>query len=533
MSKVLALFFLMALMGPCKAQAPLKNHPYSTQSEEGFSPCRDTFSILKNHLSYDIGIILPSWLPVVDRNYVGIMEGKVTYNPTDGSDGPHVYEEDLPFYHYSHDVNFDIIPDKTDDNRFTNMLPLLVYKRQPSNDTVMNTVMHCEWECGLAMANWINPIRADNDAGRSGGFFSAGHEMGDVIWNWPAPGDWAHVEGSYVWDRGHPPSNAELHPLRFVAFKRALPERVIIGDSSIKFATRIDIFASGDGGALQNNRYNAPKFVRRVNMSSKDYEFTAKIDLPRPSPGAHLRYTLTTHKGDNFSVGEIIQLNDDSGTVHVIVPWNSKNANDLEIYARTIDVYWDEGTGVAAAQPVDMYKVTLTNIHFRYLDEIITKAEVRLFASVGNDWIFVNDFFPKKGKILTKGLGKTYKHHWTLNNQFIVCVPRGKSFRVNMSGWEVDGVDMLFGKLLDPGSPCNRKTKHTFKASTFTFVMFMRGCFDDNYGEITKLHNYNNLGKIDQFKNSPQTGFNDDPCPFSKYPLKDRVFLTYTIEKVN
>jgi hypothetical protein len=61
----------------------------------------------------------------------------------------------------------------------------------------------------------------------------------------------------------------------------------------------------------------------------------------------------------------------------------------------------------------------------------------------------------------------------------------------------------------------------------------MRGCFDDNYGEITKLHNYNNLGKIDQFKNSPQTGFNDDPCPFSKYPLKDRVFLTYTIEKVN
>ena len=183
MNKALAfLFFVFAIGG--QAQTPLKSHPISTQSEEGFLPCRDTFSIFKNHLYYDIGIILPSWLPVVDRNYVGIMEGKVTYNPTDGSDGPHVYEEDLPFYHYSHDVNFDIIPDKTSDNRFTNMLPLLVYKKQPVNDTVMNTVMHCEWECGLAMNNWINPIRADNDAGRSGGFFSAGHEMGDVIWNW-------------------------------------------------------------------------------------------------------------------------------------------------------------------------------------------------------------------------------------------------------------------------------------------------------------------------------------------------------------
>ncbi len=527
------LFIGIAFLQVCKAQYPLRYHPVSTQSEEGFLPCRDTFSILKKHLYYDIGIIMPSWLPVIDRNYVGIMEGRVVCNPSDGSNGPCVYQEDLPFYHYSHDVNFDIIPDKTPDDRFTNMLPLLVYKKKPVSDTVINSVFHCEWESGLGMANRINPIRSDNDEGRSGGFFSAGHEMGDVIWNWPAPGDWVHAEGNYVWDRGHPPSNAELHPLRFVAFKRALPDRVIIGDSSIKFATRIDIFASGDGGALRNNRYNAPGFVQRVNMSSKDYVFTAKIDLPRPSAGAHLKYILTTHKGDNFSVPETITLNDDSATVHVLIPWNTKNANDLEIYARTIDVYWDEGTGVAASLPVDIYKVKLTGIHFRYLDEVLSKAEVRLFASVGNEWIFVNDFFARKGKILSRGLGKTYKHRWTLNNEFTVCLPRGKSFRVNMSGWEVDGVDMLYGKLLDPGAPCNRKTKHTFKASSFTATMFLRGCLDDYYGEITHMHTYNNLGKIDQFTDSPQSGINDDPCPFSKYPLKNRVFLTYTIQKIN
>jgi len=342
-----------------------------------------------------------------------------------------------------------------------------------------------------------------------------------------------HCEGHYVWDRGHPPSEAEIHPLRFMAIKRALPERIIIGDSSVKFATRIDIFASGDGGAVMNNRYNSPPFVKRVNMNSKDYDFTAKIDLPRPSPNAHLKYKLTICKGDNFSVPEGIELNDDSATVRILIPWKSKNANDLDIYARTIAVYWDEGSGCAATQPIDIYKVKLTGIHFIHLDEFLSKAEIRLFTNVGSDWIFVNDFFAKKGRILTRGLGKTYRHRWTLNNEFIVCLPRGKSFRVNMSGWEVDGVDMLFGKLIDPSSPCSRKMKRFIKNSSFNSTMFWRGCLDDYYGEMSKMHSYDKLGRIDRFSSSPQNGYNDDPCPGSRYPLKDRVFLYYTIEKVN
>ena len=507
---------------------------YSTQSEEGFSPCRDTFSLFKNHAFYDIGVILPSWQPVIDNNYVAIVEGKVVYNLTDGTEGPHISEEDLPFYHYSHDMDFDILPDKTDDNRFTNLVPYLVYKKPGGNDTVMHNTITCEWECGLAMNNWINPLQADNDAGRSGGFYSAGHEAGDVIWNWPGAGDWVHVEGTYIWDRGHPPSEAEIHPARFTALKRALPDRIIIGDSSVKFATRIDIFASGDGGALMNNRFNSLPFVKRVNMSSKDYEFTVKSDIPRPSAKAHLRFSMTRHKGDTFSAYEMIEPNEDSGTVHITIPWKTKSANDIEVYARSVFLYWDEGTGVAAELPVDIYKVKLTNLHFRYLDEFMTKAELRMFVNVGSDWIFVNDFFGKKGKVLSKGLGKTYKHNWSLNNEFIVCVPRGKSFRVFMNGWEADGIDMLFGKLLDPGSPCNRKTKRWFKDTTFSFRrMFMTGCMDDSYGQTSKLHAYDKLGKVDHFKNSPQSGMNDDPCPGSKYPLKDRVFLSYTIEKVN
>jgi hypothetical protein len=391
-----------------------------------------------------------------------------------------------------------------------------------------------EWECGLAMSNRVNPLRTANDAGRSGGFFSAGHEKGDVIWNWPSAGDWVHVEGHYVWDRGHPPSEAEIHPPRMIAIKRALPERIMIGDSSVKFAARIDIFASGDGNALVNNRFNSPAFVKRVNMSSKDYDFTVKLDLPRPSPDAKLKYALTRRPPDNFSQYEMIELNDDSSSAHITIPWKTKNANDLEIYARTVYLYWDEGRGIANDLPVDIYKVKLTNLKFRHINDYLTKAEVRLFANVGSDWIFVNDFHGKKGKVLTKGLGKTRKHVWPLDNEFTVYIPRGKNFRVYMAGWEVDGVDLLSGEILDPNSPCDRKTKRFIKNKIFSVKnMFLKGCLDDEYGEISNLHSYDKLGRIDHFTNSPKEGKNDDPCPFSKFDLKDRYFLSYTIEKLN
>lgn len=513
---------------------PLTSHPYSTQAEIGYTECRDTISLLRWQRDYDIGLILPSWLPIIDKNYVAVLEGKVAYNLADGSHSAHVSHEDLPFYHYSHDMDFDVIPDPTDDHRFTNYLPYLVYQKKDGNDTVLDQHVHVEWECGLGMVNRVNPLRSDNDYGKSGGFFSAGHELGDILWNWPTMNDWVHVEGNYIWDRGHPPAEAEIHPARFVLTKRQLPEQIMIGDSSLKFATRVDVFASGDGGALTNNRYNAPDFVQRVNMSAKDYTVHFTISLPRPSPNAHLRYTTAKRKGDNFSAEEIIEINDDSSEVTFTVPWKSRNANDLEIYARSFFFFWDEGRGIAQEQGVDIYKVKLDNLRFRYMNDKLSKAEVRLFANVGSHWIFLNDFFPKRNKILSKGLGKTRKKKWTLNNEFTVYVPRGKSFRVYMSGWEVDGVDLLSGELLDPNSGCNRKTKNFIKNRIFSISnMLFKGCMDDEYGEISKLHGFDNLGRIDHFTNSPNEGFNDDPCPFSKYPLKDRYFLSYTIEKVN
>lgn len=509
----------------------LNEHPVSTQAQVGFLPCPDTITFFKHSEFYDIGVILPSWLPVVSPEYVAVLEGKVAFDPIDGGNGPHVTHEDLPFYHYSHDVNFNVIPDPTPDNRFTNYLPLLVYTREDGQqDTAMRNNVHVEWESGLGASNRINPLAELNNKGYSGGFFSSGHEPKDVIWNWPGIGDWVHVEGLYVWDRGHPPAKAEIHPARFVGIKRFLPEHANTADGQ-KLATRIDIYASGDGGALHNNRYNAPPFVKRVNMSSKDYEFSVSHSLPKPSPNAKLKWVVQKRKGDTFGKEEIIvQLND--STISINVPWNTRNANDLDVFARTIFLYWDEQP--VAAPGIETYKVKFTGLKIKRLNELFSKAEIRLFANVGSDWIMLNDFHGKKGKTLTKGMGKTRKKWWGLNNEVTLQVPAGAYFRVAMSGWEGDGINQLMGDLLDQNCGCDKKSKRFFKTKIFSIKhMVMKGCLDDEYGEIAKIHKPSDLGRYSQFSNSPQEGKNEDPCPFSKYALKDRYFLLYTIEKVN
>lgn len=87
----------------------------------------------------------------------------------------------------------------------------------------------------------------------------------------------------------------------------------------------------------------------------------------------------------------------------ITIPWKTTNANDLEIYARTLYVFWDEGRGTAANTPVDLYKVRFTNLNIKKLSDYFSKAEIRLFANVGNDWIF-EWLFPEEGQDIDKGI---------------------------------------------------------------------------------------------------------------------------------
>ena len=508
------------------------HHHYSTEAEAGHSACPDTIGFMSFKRGYDLSVILPSWQTVVSDDYVAVVEGTVHYDPNTGADCSHVSHEDFPFYHYSHDMCVDIVPDATPDGRYTNLLPYLVNEHADGKrDTIMQSSLGIEWECGLGAGNKLNPFRKLNNAGKSFGGCTAGHEVKDMIWQWPTTGDWIHVEGLYVWDRGHPPANCEIHPARLMAIRRNLPAKIKASDGSDKYATRLDIYASGDGGAMNNDRSDAKAFVRRTKMSGKDYQFTYHVNLSKPSPNAVLRIMIERHKGDTYALGEQVTIGSDS-SVTVSIPWQSKNIADSVVYARTIYAYWNEGNGTS--DTIDEYKVDLTKLYLKKLSELGDRAEMRLFANVGNEWIFLNDFHGKGGKILTRGMGKTFKKHWTLSNEFTVYVPRGRAFRVFMSGWEADGVDYLMGDLMNPYNGCDINSKKFFKKRFFSIKnMLMRGCEDDEMGEMSGVYHYPTGIIPTSYTISPQSGESHDPCPFSKYPLKDRYFLTYTLSLVN
>jgi hypothetical protein len=185
-----------------------------------------------------------------------------------GSDyTPHVTFEDLPNSHFTHDFNVHVQPDPTPDNRYTNLLGvqvrhpvsdpcarerkklLLLRTANPTATAAINsalkqlqtgactpsrlpdtrsrqTLIEVEWESGLGADNDGNPCAATNRRGESCGFASSGHARGQEIWNWPTEGDHVHVEGTWIWDRGHPPALTEIHAPRLMAVQRKLPDLV-------------------------------------------------------------------------------------------------------------------------------------------------------------------------------------------------------------------------------------------------------------------------------------------------------------------
>jgi hypothetical protein len=488
----------------------------------------------------DVGGLFPEWSPVEGYSSV-VLEGDVVPSDEDYP-GPGVSFQDMPISHYTHDFCFAVRPDVTPDKRFTNLLGVRVY---PDGHESRQGLIGVEWETGLGASNDGNPLKGPNTRGDSGGFFSAGHRRREVIWNWPTVGDWVHVEGLWIWDRGHPPAQTEIHPPRLVAVRRHLPVMTLrkvdpsgIEPSAPVLATRIDIFASGDGGAVWNNRNGVPRFVKPVIMSDRDYSFQISHLLPRPSPGAQLKWNVEKHPGDTFPIDQIVAgvtIAVPPGTPSppspeyalVRIPWHSRNIADTAVLARTIYLYWDEGLGVPQTYRPRVFRVTLNDV-FVHKSQDIGDGEYRLFAEVAGNWLFVNEL-PQDDNILDDGLGDTGDDQsWGIHKEFKVYVPPGFSFRVHASGWESDGINDVFSKLADPGSPCNDNLKHWLVDNLFTEGVFVNGGLDDPIGEINTVCGQANGYKIGvQTDRSSGPIFRDDPNgdtdPNDSYRLNYRI----------
>ena len=392
-------------------------------------------------------------------------------------------------------------------------------------------LIEVEWESGLGADNDSNACHSDNESGNSCGFFSAGHTRRELIWNWPTAGDHVHVEGYWIWDRGHPPAVTEIHPPRLVATQRNLLSTLTFpGQAGFVIATRTDVFASGDGDALSNNRTGAPSFVRRVPMSEKDYTFKVTHNVPPPTRAAQLHWGFVPHAGDSFARDPIIRQDSEirpDGTVHLLpsvtvtLPWNSRGAPDTAVFARTFYVWWATADnvsdltvthGVAADYHPRLFKVTMNYVLMNAgASDMLEPGtgqgdmELRVFVEAGGNWLFVNELVPDGVEnILEDGLGDSGEDLGQNGDivdrrggsvapwEFTLALPPGGSFRLHAGGWEADGVNEAFGNLIDPNASCDCEFQQQFN-DLFGIETYLAGGRDDPLGEVNHIFTCENV----------------------------------------
>ncbi len=513
----------------------IPDKPFSYLPYKDFPPCIDTLKVMWIKKEIDMGLALPEWHPVRSYSDNVIFEGKVIKTPNSMAVNTHVSQEDMPIYHYTYDFSFNAIPDEHPDNRYRNLLSLIVKEKTADGKTVYDTseqeYLHMEWEIGLGAGNKKNLCSEANRRGNSCGFCSAGHERGDTIWNWPSIGDWVHVEGLWIWDRGHPPAETEIHPMRFIATRRQLPEKIRHPEKPGEYiwATRVDIFASGDGGALCNNRLNNPAFVRKVEMGKKDYSLNVKPVIDAPSANAPLRYAEAAQKGNTFEYPLAYSISKE-GSLGINIPWYGKP--DTLVLARTVFLYWDEGSGKADDFKIHTYKITLQEMRFHNRKEFFSRHEMRAFADVGGKWFFLNELFGKKD-IITGGKGKSYSKRWKLGLSFVLHVPYNAEFRVHANSFECDGIDGRMGILMDSYSPCTPENKKKIrKALNVISPLRFKGCMNDLMGEVHDFHTPETI-ELPLSCTSRSFGYEyDDICVCNKDVQNDAMSLKYTIERI-
>jgi Abnormal spindle-like microcephaly-assoc'd, ASPM-SPD-2-Hydin len=438
--------------------------------------------------SQDLGGVFPEWINVDDAfetvTLEGICTGDASLEPS-----PHVSFQDFPTSHYTHDFCFKVAPDATVDNRFTNLLGI-------GNHGEVQELIEVEWECGLGADNDGNICSSANRIGSSAGFFSAGHQRRSVIWNWPTVGDWVHVMGRWIWDRGHTPAT-EIHPPRLVAVRRHLPEVLqVSGDGSAHtvVATRVDLFASGDGGALRNNRGLVP-FAVPVNMADTNYEIEVAHLLAPPTPDTKLEFLTQAQPGNSFGAPlSIGPSSNDRQKAVIIIPWHDQNVAANAVLACTVWLYWDSTPSYAANQRPRVFNVSLDSIHvYNNQDPWPSDGEYRVFVEAGGKWWFVNEM-PSVSDILQDGLGDTGDadppagQPWGIGRQAQVCVLPGDTFRVHACGWEADGADTVFGHLIDPDHPHDADLIQLINDTLLTPSVFANGSEDDPIGEVNTIY---------------------------------------------
>lgn len=476
--------------------------------------CWDTFKFLFLKKPIELGLIFPAWQVIDGHQKFTELEGIVSMQtPENEIRGPHVSEEDFPNYHYSHDFCFNIFPD-------SNYKHLLCYFNTKDGQWAYRMHMHVEWEMGMGNGNKLNPFRELMSKGNSAGFISYGHQRKEPLEHLPAVGDWVHLEGIYVWDRGHPPAKTEIHPIFFMLIKRRTPEWI-----QGKPALRLDLFANGDGSAFYNNLPNQPNFVHPVFMNQKDYQVIIKLP-------DYLKYTdfdimIQNRQGHTAPISCTIKKISHH-EVLLTVPWKTQNIDHRVKFHQRIYLI---PKNVSSNNDYEKVVVKLQTLKVRKSLDFLRKLQLRVFANINQKYFFINEWSPSDD-ILNKGWGKSYKRKWKLDISDTLIIHKDSLFRVQFNAWEADGVDVFIGKLLNQNCDCEFSTRKLMLKDLLNFKLLFRGCKDDVLREGFAYHKPSEIQDKQTFILFNHGEIQDDPCPFGKFNPSKRLKLIYTIEKL-
>lgn len=605
---------------------------YSTEADTPFPKvARVKFLFFKQY--HDIGRAFPEWAPVGGKDHWVQLEGIVAVTAPPKSECAHVSHEDFPLFHYTHDLTVNVRPFVTPDNRNTNVLAnkvlpkksdaelsklwrqiythqsalrkprilkkptkvayhtsRLAYFRQELStiwgDTMRSNTIHTEWENGLGAANSSNICSAKNRVGESCGFATAGHQRGDPIWNWPTMGDWVHLEGLWIWDRGHPPAGAELHPLCWMVSRRHHPELIYkpntqpspmtvseifsrkrsllqllaatphdtrfyadISNQLIEtqvewekiqrlstplWATRIDLFGSGDGGALHNNRSDVPSFVRKVPIHNQNYEFTIPL-LKKPQNPQNVVCTFLKQPGNTFTAEPTWKLTG-KDSIQIFIPWKTSHQPDTAVFAQTCLCYENHGDTISKSfseQTPQSFKITIDSLIINKVPDS-GKGDLRMYAAIGNQHFMLNEFVPVQN-ILEDGLGKTSKAQYFIGQTVEIHLYPEDSVWIHTTGWDGDGIDRMFGHLYDSNTKLSKELLRQFKQKILNpFKIGLNGCRDDPMGRINRFFTAKQLMESPKYRIRSKVIPNEDPCPIGNNQQYEGMFeLILHIEPVS
>lgn len=409
----------------------------------------------------DFDIADEGWVWVDPSRKFRSVSGRVT--------GSHVAYNDTPANHNSHDHNTNILIDAGYEDLLS-----IVNHDDPDDPRAVDTI-EVEWEIGA----------------------KPGEKKGDGLnptfpkWAWPSVGDRVWVNGSWIFDCGHPTEEivgytnlpnlppipiivkhyrSEIHPGRAIAVMRD-QARALPGTGNIAVpVTATDLYVHGRGGFVVEQLNCGMGIIidgmpgtgdhdgcpTKTSPIAANFAFDVCVPAQPASGGATLVWDVQDGPGNTVGVapditeaaaaGACVAPFDTQKMLHVVVPLAGTGVAPEEVYARKIYAGW-----VGGLQPeLRHFKVTLKRMDLHDDQDIDPgDGELSFFWMNVNradrEWIRLSDF--------ANGNMNDYDDDHLLGDGFMnftnavfdFYVRPGQNFTISANGYDQDCYDGSFG----------------------------------------------------------------------------------------